>query len=97
MRNRSTGKLRDELLDWENFYTLTEPKILIAPWRRQYNYGAAIAHLGLSAIGDGSRPTRATEWLDQEPSSLMRTSPITRGRSGSPPGLAVMKPGPGLV
>jgi hypothetical protein len=37
MRNRSTGKLRDELLDWEHFYTLTERKILIAPWRRQYN------------------------------------------------------------
>ena len=49
MRNRSTGKCRDELLDWENFYTLIEPKILDAPWRRQYNYGAATGCLGLSA------------------------------------------------
>ena len=32
-----TGKLRDELLDREIFYTLTEAKILIERWRRQYN------------------------------------------------------------
>ena len=31
------GKLRDELLDCEIFYTLTEAKILIEQWRRQYN------------------------------------------------------------
>jgi transposase InsO family protein len=31
------GKLRDELLDPEIFYTLTEAKILIERWRRQYN------------------------------------------------------------
>ena len=31
------GKLRDELLDREIFYTLTEAKILIERWRRQYN------------------------------------------------------------
>ena len=31
------GKLRDELLDREIFYTLTEAKILIDRWRRQYN------------------------------------------------------------
>ena len=30
------GKLRDELLDREIFYTLTEAKILIERWRRQY-------------------------------------------------------------
>ena len=32
-----TGKLRDELLDREVFYTLTEAKVLIERWRRQYN------------------------------------------------------------
>lgn len=32
-----TGKLRDELLDREIFYTLTEAKILIERWRREYN------------------------------------------------------------
>lgn len=36
MLNRSDGKLRDELLDLEIFYTVTEAKILIERWRRQY-------------------------------------------------------------
>ena len=31
------GKLRDELLDREIFYTLPEAQILIERWRRQYN------------------------------------------------------------
>ena len=31
------GKLRDELLDREIFYTLTEAQILIERWRREYN------------------------------------------------------------
>ena len=31
------GKLRDERLDREIFYTLTEAKILIERWRREYN------------------------------------------------------------
>ena len=31
------GKLRDELLDREIFYTLTEAQILIERWRQQYN------------------------------------------------------------
>ena len=31
------GKFRDELLDREIFYTLTEARILIERWRRQYN------------------------------------------------------------
>ena len=31
------GKLRDELLDREIFTTLTEAKVLIEQWRRQYN------------------------------------------------------------
>jgi len=31
------GKLRDELLDREIFYTLTEAKILIERWCREYN------------------------------------------------------------
>ena len=32
-----TGKLRDELLDREIFFTLAEAKILIERWRREYN------------------------------------------------------------
>ena len=31
------GKLRDELLDREIFYTLQEAKVLIKQWRRHYN------------------------------------------------------------
>jgi putative transposase len=31
------GKLRDELLDREIFYTLTEATVLIAQWQREYN------------------------------------------------------------
>jgi transposase InsO family protein len=31
------GKLRDELLDREIFYTLREAKVLIERWRREYN------------------------------------------------------------
>jgi transposase InsO family protein len=31
------GKLRDELLNREIFYTLTEAKVLIESWRREYN------------------------------------------------------------
>ena len=31
------GKLRDELLNMEIFYTLKEAKVLIERWRRDYN------------------------------------------------------------
>lgn len=31
------GKLRDELLDWEIFYSLREAEVLIERWRRHYN------------------------------------------------------------
>jgi len=31
------GKLRDELLNREIFYTLTEAKVLVEGWRREYN------------------------------------------------------------
>jgi putative transposase len=31
------GKLRDELLNREIFYTLAEAKVLIEGWRREYN------------------------------------------------------------
>jgi transposase InsO family protein len=31
------GKLRDELLNREVFYTLAEAKVLIEEWRREYN------------------------------------------------------------
>ncbi len=33
------GKLRDELLDREIFTALTEARILIEQWRKEYNQG----------------------------------------------------------
>ena len=35
--NHSTGKLRDELLNGEIFYTLKEAQVLIEQWRQEYN------------------------------------------------------------
>ena len=32
------GKLRDELLNREIFYTFTEARILIVRWRQEYNH-----------------------------------------------------------
>ena len=34
---RQRAELRDELLDREIFYTLSEAKILLERWRREYN------------------------------------------------------------
>ena len=40
------GKLRDELLNGELFYTLREAQILIADWRRLYNHLRPHSSLG---------------------------------------------------
>ncbi len=40
------GKLRDELLDREIFYTLTEAQVLIERWRRDYNWKRPHSALG---------------------------------------------------
>ena len=40
------GKLRDELLNREIFTTLTEAKILIEQWRREYNHIRPHSSLG---------------------------------------------------
>ena len=40
------GKLRDELLNREIFYTLTEAQILVRRWRRQYNQVRPHSSLG---------------------------------------------------
>ena len=36
-RSSFNGKLRDELLDREIFYTLREAQVLVARWRKEYN------------------------------------------------------------
>ena len=40
------GKLRDELLDREIFYTLIEAQVLIERWRREYNWKRPHSSLG---------------------------------------------------
>ena len=40
------GKLRDELLNGEIFTTLTEAKVLIEQWRREYNQVRPHSSLG---------------------------------------------------
>jgi transposase InsO family protein len=40
------GKLRDELLNGEIFYTLTEAKVLIERWRKEYNTKRPHSSLG---------------------------------------------------
>jgi len=40
------GKLRDELLNREVFYILTEAKVLIEQWRREYNQVRPHSSLG---------------------------------------------------
>jgi transposase InsO family protein len=40
------GKMRDELLDREIFYTLAEAKVLIERWRREYNQVRPHSSLG---------------------------------------------------
>lgn len=50
------GKLRDELLNREIFYTLTEAKVLVEGWRRDYNW-----HRPHSALGYRPPAPRAIE------------------------------------
>jgi transposase InsO family protein len=40
------GKLRDELLNGEIFYTLTEAKVLVERWRNEYNTKRPHSSLG---------------------------------------------------
>ena len=40
------GKLRDELLNREIFYTLTEAQVLVERWRRDYNWHRPHSSLG---------------------------------------------------
>ena len=50
------GKMRDELLNREIFYTLREAQILIERWRKDYNYFRPHSSLGY-------RPPAPQAWL----------------------------------
>jgi transposase InsO family protein len=65
------GKFRDELLNREIFYTLTEAKVLIERWRREYNWHRPLSSLGyrppaseaivpmqIMSVGNGPRITQ---------------------------------------
>ena len=62
------GKLRDELLTGEIFYSLKEAKAVIGQWRSHYN--AVRPHSSL-----GYRPPAPQTFMPQ-PSHLDRTSPM---------------------
>ena len=41
------GKLRDECLNGEIFYSLKEAQILIEPWRVEYNLASLLPHVAM--------------------------------------------------
>ena len=45
------GRLRDELLNGELFYTLTEAQVIIEQWRRHYNHVRPHKFIGLQTSG----------------------------------------------
>ncbi len=62
------GKLRDELLNGEIFYTLREAKILIERWRAHYNQVRPHSSLGY-------RPPAPEAWVTVGPASLRSADP----------------------
>jgi len=56
---RFNGKLRDELLNGEVFYTLKEAKVLIAKWRHDYNW--IRLHMGLGYKAPAPATIAATD------------------------------------
>jgi putative transposase len=58
------GKLRDELLNREIFYTLEEAKVLIEDWRREYNTIRPHSSLGYSPPAPETLACMAAAGLD---------------------------------
>jgi len=65
------GKLRDELLNGEIFYTLKEVQVLIERWRREYNQVRPHSSLGY-------RPP-APEAIEWPPGATRRETPVMGG------------------
>ena len=59
------GKLRDELLNGEIFYTLREAQILIERWRRHYNEVRPHSSLGYKPPAPQARQSQ-TNWITNE-------------------------------
>src|SRR5215213_1273379 len=65
------GKLRDELLDGEVFYSLAEAKVVIEGWRRHYNAGRL--H---SALGYRPPAPEVVPWPATLPARVMVPRPV---------------------
>jgi len=65
------GKLRDELLNVEIFYTLIEAQVLIGRWRREYNQVRSHSSLDY-------RPP-APEPIEWPPGATGRETPVMNG------------------
>ena len=72
------GKLRDELLNGEIFYTLAEAKVVIEGWRRHYNTLRPHSSLGY-------RPPAPEVVLWQGPLVSSGSPPVTPTLAPSPP------------
>ena len=68
------GKLRDELLNGETFYSLAEARIMIEQWRRHYN-----TMRPRSALGYRSPAPSVVQWPaapDPSPVARPATAPL---------------------
>ena len=87
------GKLRDELLDREIFYTLMEAKVLIERWRREYNTVRPHSALGYrppAPRGGQTGLNRRIQRVQYECSSLIRTGTTMGGGSMAAPLVALI-------
>ena len=66
------GSLRDELLNGEIFYSLTEAKVLIEAWRRHYNTIRPHSSLGYRPPA----PETATPPLPPSGSATLHLQPV---------------------
>ena len=87
------GKLRDELLNGEIFYTIREAKVLIERWRRHYNTVRPHSALGYRppapeavAVGPPAGALPPHPRL-QSPSGKHRKEPVTARTSAGQQGV----------
>jgi transposase InsO family protein len=62
------GKLKDELIDREIFYSLREAQVLVEQWRREYNTMRSRSVLGHRP--PASEAVRPSSWSLKRPSLL---------------------------
>ncbi len=62
------GKLKDELIDREIFYSLKEAQVLVEQWRREYN--TVRPHSALDYRPPAPEAVRPASWFLKRPSLL---------------------------